>query len=72
MESISFEKTTSKLIYLMTPQDNKHAYRMGRGNDQDVRLTDISVSRQHAKIEFDYNKFTINDELSKFGTLIQI
>lgn len=35
-------------------------------------MTDISVSRLHAQIKFQDNKFYIVDEKSKFGTLIKL
>lgn len=33
IESIAFEKQTSKLIYMLTPQYTNFAYKLGRGND---------------------------------------
>lgn len=35
-------------------------------------MTDISVSRVHAQIKFQDNKFFITDEKSKFGTLVKL
>lgn len=71
---MSTENVTSKLVYLLTPDQangaRKEVYKLGRGNDQDVRITDISVSRSHARICFDGHKFMIEDESSKFGTLV--
>lgn len=48
LESISVDKPTSKSIYIMTPTENNTVYRMGRANDQDLRIGDISSSRAHA------------------------
>ena len=46
---------------------------MGRGHDADIRVTDISVSRFHAKInKSPSGEFYVEDNKSKFGTLIQI
>lgn len=45
---------------------------MGRGHDSDVRVCDISVSRCHTLMKFNWNNsnFYLEDNLSKFGTLI--
>lgn len=45
---------------------------LGRGHDSDVRIPDISVSRCHAKISFVDNEFVIEDNNSKFGTLVKL
>jgi pSer/pThr/pTyr-binding forkhead associated (FHA) protein len=46
--------------------------RVGRGHDADIRVTDISVSRFHAKINrSEDGQFYVEDNKSKFGTLIQ-
>lgn len=45
--------------------------RVGRGHDADIRVTDISVSRFHARINRDVDgHFYVEDNKSKFGTLI--
>lgn len=47
--------------------------KIGRGHDADVRVTDISVSRCHALIKkTEKGIFYIEDNQSKFGTLILI
>lgn len=46
--------------------------RIGRGHNCDIRLTDISVSRDHAKIYFSKGKFLLQDNKSKFGTLLRV
>lgn len=43
---------------------------MGRGHDADIRITDISVSRFHALIKYSKGDFYIEDNNSKFGTLV--
>jgi len=70
LEGINIEKTSSKMIYVLRPELSFQIFKMGRANDQDIRINDISVSRQHATIVFDNSKFLIKDNLSKFGTLI--
>lgn len=49
---------------------NKEKIRLGRDIDSDIRIADIAVSRCHATILFQENKFQITDNASKFGTLI--
>jgi len=47
--------------------------KIGRGHDVDIRVTDISVSRFHAKINLNEDgHFYVEDNRSKFGTLVQI
>ncbi len=47
-----------------------NSYVLGRGHEADLRISDISVSRQHAKIFLHDNKYIIEDLSSKFGTLV--
>lgn len=50
---------------------NKANVRLGRGNDSDFRISDTSVSRCHALIRHSQGMFTLEDNHSKFGTLIR-
>lgn len=45
---------------------------MGRGHDSDLRINDISVSRLHAFVKYKEGKFLLEDNLSKFGTLVLV
>ena len=45
--------------------------KLGRGHDCEIRITDISVSRNHALIKNIGNNFFIFDNKSKFGTLVK-
>lgn len=51
---------------------SKNTAKLGRGHDCDLRIPDISVSRFHATIRYDNGEFFIDDNNSKFGTLILI
>ena len=52
---------------------NKKAFKLGRGHDSDIRITDVSISRWHASISVkEDGKFVIEDNNSKFGTLIAL
>jgi len=55
-------------MFLDDPDYN--SYNLGRGHEADIRISDISVSRLHAKIYLDDNKYIIEDLNSKFGTLV--
>jgi pSer/pThr/pTyr-binding forkhead associated (FHA) protein len=47
--------------------------KVGRGHDCQVRITDISVSRLHAFFrKSTRGDFLLEDNGSKFGTLIQV
>lgn len=50
---------------------NTESVLLGRGHDSDIRISDISVSRIHARIKFVKENFYLEDHNSKFGTLVQ-
>ena len=45
---------------------------LGRANNSDIRLSDVSVSRNHSIISYSNGNFYIDDIASKFGTLVLI
>lgn len=45
--------------------------KLGRGHECEIRITDISVSRNHALIKHGVDGFYIYDNKSKFGTLVR-
>jgi len=44
--------------------------KLGRGHESDVRIADVSISRCHATISFVRGQFILEDNNSKFGTLV--
>lgn len=46
--------------------------KLGRGHDCNIRIPDISVSRFHAVIKHVGNRFILEDNSSKFGTLLKM
>eukprot|EP00929_Paragymnodinium_shiwhaense_P037930 TRINITY_DN20120_c0_g1_i1.p1 TRINITY_DN20120_c0_g1~~TRINITY_DN20120_c0_g1_i1.p1 ORF type:complete len:463 (+),score=90.58 TRINITY_DN20120_c0_g1_i1:102-1490(+) len=46
--------------------------KLGRGHESDVRIADVSISRCHAIIRFDRGQFLLQDNNSKFGTLVAL
>ena len=72
LESLSQEKNTSRIIHIIRPSANKTVFKLGRGHESDLRINDISVSRCHTKIKFERGKFLLEDNQSKFGTLVLV
>ena len=73
LESLNFEKNSSRMVHVIMPDDHQKSFKMGRGHESDLRVSDISVSRCHAILKYDVNgsdKYYIEDNLSKFGTLV--
>jgi pSer/pThr/pTyr-binding forkhead associated (FHA) protein len=58
------------MVHIVMPDENKSQFKLGRGHESDVRVSDISVSRCHAIIKYENGDFYLEDNLSKFGTLI--
>jgi pSer/pThr/pTyr-binding forkhead associated (FHA) protein len=72
LESLSQEKNNSRFIYIIRPSVQKDVFKLGRGHESDLRINDISVSRCHAKIKLENGKFLLEDNQSKFGTLVLV
>ena len=64
------DKNSSRMIHMFFINTDKTVFRLGRGHDSDLRVNDISVSRCHAILKYIDNQFYIEDNLSKFGTLV--
>lgn len=60
-----------KTIHVVTNEKTTKAS-IGRAYDAGMRVPDISVSKIHATIEFKNDHFHIQDNDSKFGTLVQM
>lgn len=71
LESASSQNNESRSINIISFQDKKNI-RLGRGHDSDIRLSDISVSRNHANIHLTNTGLYLADVNSKFGTLVRI
>jgi FHA domain len=70
MESLPLEKNTSRTIHVLGFSSEKPSFNMGRGHESEVRVNDISVSRCHAIIKYKPEGFYVEDNRSKFGTLV--
>lgn len=58
-----------KKEYILNSQKYKR-YLIGRGQDCDLKISDISVSRNHCQIHYRDGRFYLQDSSSKFGTLV--
>ena len=70
LESMPLDKNTSRNIHLLTVTETQNEFKLGRGHESQVRINDISVSRCHAIIKCKPDGFYIEDNTSKFGTII--
>ena len=59
------------IIFVISFKSNNHV-NIGRANNSNIRLSDVSVSRNHAKIKYSNGELFLEDISSKFGTLILI
>lgn len=70
LETVSGDKAFSKVVHVARVAAGKEQLRLGRGREADVKLGDISVSRLHALITLTPKGFVLQDNGSKFGTLL--
>lgn len=40
------------MVHLVMPDETKSVFKLGRGHESDVRISDISVSRTHAILKY--------------------
>ena len=69
LESMRADKSKTKFIHILS-FDNKNQIVLGRANDCDLSFPELSVSRYHCFINKDINKIYLEDNNSKFGTLV--
>lgn len=50
----------------------KKDLKLGRGHESDIRIADVSISRHHATIRYTGHSFVLEDNNSKFGTLVAL
>jgi len=67
LESVTAQNL--KIIHVVT----KHLVAVGRGLENEIRITDISVSRDHAILRWSRDgSIYVQDLLSKFGSAVQV
>jgi predicted component of type VI protein secretion system len=69
MESV--KSAPAKVVHVFF-LDKTYEFKIGRSVDTDMKIADISVSRLHSHIRIVDDKLYIEDNGSKFGTLIKI
>ena len=68
LESVTLQNI--RIIHVIEMK-RKNFIKVGRGHDADIRVTDISVSRFHAKLNrSESGEYYLEDNRSKFGTLV--
>lgn len=67
LEGVS-EKANNMMLLQNIPNDG---IKLGRGHECEIRIADISVSRNHAKIDKVGDDYFVFDNKSKFGTLVR-
>lgn len=71
LEVLCKDKTSLKGLHVVH-LGSKNCIQIGRAHSCELRITDISVSRNHAKISLISGNFYLEDTGSKFGTLVQV
>lgn len=69
MESV--KSAPAKVVHVFF-LDAANEFRIGRSVDTDMKIADISVTRIHALIKIQQGQIVVEDNGSKFGTLIKI
>ena len=74
LESINFVKdgVFCVMIIIFTFPNKKEEYFLGRGHEATFKISDISISRVHAKFYLKDGNIIIDDLGSKFGTLLLV
>ncbi|CAG9328907.1 unnamed protein product [Blepharisma stoltei] len=69
LEDYRPERSESRCLHVVSLNDGESAS-LGRGNDSEIKISDVSVSRRHCKLKFIDGNFVLEDSNSKFGTLV--
>ena len=71
LESLTYDKNNNRCIYVIN-LDNNIKINLGRGHDAHLIINDISVSRLHCSLIIENKNIYLEDNNSKFGTLILV
>ena len=71
IESLTIDKNNNRCIYVINI-DNNLKIKIGRGHDAHLTLSDISVSRVHSILTIENKNIYLEDNNSKFGTLVLV
>ena len=70
-ESMKADKNKNKYIYILS-FDNRRCINIGRSSECELSIPELSISRFHAIIHKNKGELFIEDNKSKFGTLILV
>ena len=70
-ESMRADKHRAKFIHIIS-FDNKESIHIGRANECELSIAELSVSRFHCIIHKDDGDMFLEDNTSKFGTLVLV
>ena len=71
LESLTLDKQKNKFIYAISLEKSRKI-KVGRGHESNVVLSDISVSRIHCYMAVENKNVFLEDNDSKFGTLVLV
>lgn len=71
LEVLCKDKNSQKGLHVVH-MGQKSNVKIGRAQECELRILDISVSRTHAQLNYFAGNFYLDDTGSKFGTLVQI
>ena len=70
-ENLTLDKQKNKFIYIINLSKDKKI-KVGRGHESNILLSDISVSRVHCLLNVENDSIYLEDNNSKYGTLVLI
>ena len=63
---------TQRWIHILKPDGVFDEFAIGRGEDHDLLLNDITTSDIHAYLKFEGETWTLEDNDSKYGTTVRM
>jgi hypothetical protein len=72
LEQMARSKTGGSAGVLVASLEHNGELTFGRAHGAGFRVKDVSISRIHAKISFREGKFILEDNNSRFGTLVRM
>ena len=72
LESLNKDKIAARAIHILLPTSDHNLFKLGRGHESNIRIADISVSRVHATLKVQPDGLFLEDNSSKFGTLVLV
>jgi len=70
VQRVFYDKHKEKSMVLIKLNNPSGEIKIGRNTDCDIREHDVSLSRLHAKISLKEDGFYVQDNNSRYGTLV--